>query len=54
MPLVFASFMTGTLAAYEQDPGLYGTQTLINGILGGSVFFFHCTGNERVKYLALS
>ena len=49
MPLVFASFLTGTLAAYEQDPGLYGTFTLINGMLGGSVFFFHCTGNERVN-----
>ena len=49
MPLVFASFMTGTLAAYEQEPGLYGTFTLINGLLGGSVFFFHCTGNERVS-----
>jgi len=51
MPLVFASFLTGTLAAYEQDPGLYGTFTLINGMLGGSVFFFHCTGNERVRAL---
>ena len=49
MPLVFGSFTSGTLAAYEQNPGLYGTFTLLNGLLGGSVFFFHCTGNERVS-----
>jgi len=48
MPLVFASFLTGTLASYEQNPAMYGTFTLINGMLGASVFFFHCTGNERV------
>ena len=45
---VFASFLTGTLASYEQNPAMYGTFTLINGMLGASVFFFHCTGNERV------
>ena len=48
MPLSFVSFMTGTLATYEQDPALYGTFTIVNGVLGASVFFFHCTGNERV------
>jgi len=32
-----------------QNFGLYGTFTLINGILGGSIFFFHCTGNETVN-----
>ena len=45
---MFASFLTGTLASYEQNPAMYGTFTLINGMLGASVFFFHCTGNERV------
>ena len=49
MPLIFASFSVGTLATYEQNPGLYGTVTLINGILGGAIFFFHSTGNERVS-----
>ena len=49
MPLIFASFTVGTLATYEQNPGLYGTVTLINGILGGAIFFFHSTGNERVS-----
>ena len=53
MPLTFVSFMTGTLATYEQDPALYGTFTLVNGMLGASVFFFHCTGNERVSYKAI-
>jgi len=53
MPLVFGSFTSGTLAAYEQNPGLYGTFTLLNGLLGGSVFFFHCTGNERVRMLLM-
>ena len=53
MPLIFASFTVGTLATYEQNPGLYGTVTLINGILGGAIFFFHSTGNERVRLLFL-
>ena len=52
MPLIFASFTVGTLATYEQNPGLYGTVTLINGILGGAIFFFHSTGNERVSLLS--
>ena len=50
MPMVFVSFLLGTLSSYEQNPGLYGTFTLVNGILGGSIFFFHITGNEQVKY----
>ena len=49
MPMVFVSFLLGTLSSYEQNPGLYGTFTLVNGILGGSIFFFHSTGNEQVK-----
>ena len=53
MPLIFASFSVGTLATYEQNPGLYGTVTLINGILGGAIFFFHSTGNERVSLLSV-
>ena len=53
MPLIFASFTVGTLATYEQNPGLYGTVTLINGILGGAIFFFHSTGNERVSVLSV-
>jgi len=49
MPMVFVTFVIGTLAEYEQNFGLYGTFTLLNGILGGSIFFFHCTGNEQVR-----
>jgi len=49
MPLCYISFMIGTLAEYEQNFGLYGTFTIINGILACSVFFFHCTGNEQVR-----
>merc|ERR1712241_579586 len=31
MPMVFASFLSGTLSSHEQNPGLYGTFTLVNG-----------------------
>ena len=49
MPMVFVSFLLGVLSTYEQNPALYGTFTLVNGILGGTIFFFHSTGNEQVK-----
>jgi len=49
MPMVFVSFCIGVLAEYEQNFGLYSSFTLVNGILGGSIFFFHCTGNEQVR-----
>ena len=49
MPLVFVSFIVGMLSEYEQNVPLYGTFTIINGVLGGCVFFFHSTGNEQVR-----
>ncbi len=49
MPLVYVSFIIGMLSEYEQNVPLYGTFTIINGVLGGCVFFFHSTGNEQVR-----
>ena len=48
-PLVFASFILGFLSEYNQDVALYSTFTAVNTFLGAAVFFFHCTGNERVR-----
>ena len=48
-PLVFASFVLGTMAEYQQSVGLYSLFSLSNGILGVVVFFFHCTANESVR-----
>ena len=47
--MVFASFVLGTMAEYQQSLGLYTLFTVSNGILGGIVFFFHCTANEAVR-----
>ena len=49
MSLVFISFLVGIMAEYEQNVALYGTFTILNGVLGACVFFFHCTGNEQVR-----
>ena len=49
MPLVFISFIIGALSEYEQNVALYGTFTILNGVLGGCIFFFHSTGNEQVR-----
>ena len=35
MPLAFASYIVGALSEYEQNVALYGTFTVLNGILGG-------------------
>lgn len=49
LPMVLASYILGTMAEYEQNLYLYSLFTLANGILGGIVFFFHCTANESVR-----
>ncbi|TRY76932.1 hypothetical protein TCAL_10625 [Tigriopus californicus] len=49
MPLVFVSYIVGVIAEYEQNVAMYGTFTIINGVLGGCIFFFHSTGNEQVR-----
>ena len=49
LPLVFVSFVLGSLAEYEQNIYLYSVFTLVNGVLGGVVFFFHCTANASVR-----
>ena len=55
LPLVFATFLLGTLAEYDQNLVLYSIWTLFNGILGGLIFIFHCSTNEvtRAKLTAL-
>ena len=32
-----------------KDMALYSIFTIINGVLGGVIFFFHCSANERVR-----
>jgi len=51
LPLVFASFVCGTIAEYQQDPVLYGSFTILNGVLGGAMMFFHITSNEKTREL---
>ena len=51
MPLSFVTFSMGSLAEYENNIALYSTFTLLNGILGATIFFFHSTGNEQVVLL---
>ncbi len=48
LPLVFASYMLGALAEYEQNIYLYSVFTLVNGVLGGMIFVCHCFANARV------
>ena len=33
MPLVFASYIVGVYAEYEQNVPLYGTFTILNGVI---------------------
>jgi len=49
LPTVFASFLLGTLAEYDQNLILYSIFTLVNSLLGGMIFFFHCTANEKMR-----
>lgn len=49
MPLVFCSWVIGMLSEYEQDLALYGTFSVLNGIVGAVIFFFHSTGNQQVR-----
>ena len=49
MPLVFISWMIGAMSEYEQDVGLYSVFTILNAVLGITVFLFHCSGNEDVR-----
>jgi len=51
LPLVFASFVTGTVAVFEQNPALFGIFTILNGVLGGTIFFFHVTSNKKTRAL---
>jgi hypothetical protein len=43
------SFLLGTMAEYDQNLILYSAFTIVNGILGGLIFFFHCSANEKVR-----
>jgi hypothetical protein len=49
MPLVYISYIIGAYSEYDQNVSLYSIFTILNGVLGGCVFFFHCTGNEKVR-----
>ena len=51
LPLTFASFVCGTIAEYEQNPAMYGVFTILNGVLGGVIMFFHITSNEKTREL---
>ena len=49
LPLVFTSFILGTLAEFEQNIYLYSVFTLVNGILGAIIFSFHTSANAKVR-----
>ena len=45
----FVGYMLGSLATYEQNLMLYMVFTILNGVLGFLIFFFHCSSNEFVS-----
>lgn len=47
LPMIFASYILGALAEYEQNLYLYSVFSLLNGIIGGCVFFAHCSANKK-------
>ena len=49
LPMVFTSFILGSLAEFEQNIYLYSVFTLVNGILGAIIFSFHTSANETVR-----
>ena len=49
LPMVFTSFILGTLAEFEQNIYLYSVFTLVNGILGAIIFSFHTSANATVR-----
>ena len=49
LPMVFTSFILGTLAEFEQNIYLYSIFTIINGILGALIFSFHTSANATVR-----
>ena len=46
---MFASFLLGTLAEYDQNMVLYSIVTVVNGILGGMIFSCHTMTNEKIR-----
>ncbi|XP_076034804.1 putative adhesion G protein-coupled receptor E4P [Oratosquilla oratoria] len=49
LPFVFSHWLVGMFSEYEQNMALYGTFSILNGITGGVVFFFHCSNNQQVR-----
>ena len=49
LPTVFATFLIGTLAEYDQNLVLYSIWTFINGILGVLILIFHCSTNDQTR-----
>ena len=43
------SNISGTLSEYQQNLPLYGIFSVVNGVLGACVFFFHCSNNQQVS-----
>ena len=52
MPLVYAHWVLGSLAEYEQNMALYSVFTILNGWLGFFVFFLHCGNNQAVSFFS--
>lgn len=50
MMICFISFIIGSMATYQQEIFEYFVFTVLNGILGFVIFFFHCTSNETVSF----
>ena len=48
--ICFISFIIGSMATYQQEIFEYFVFTVLNGILGFVIFFFHCTSNETVSF----
>ena len=48
--ICFISFIIGSMATYQQITFEYFVFTVLNGILGFVIFFFHCTSNETVSF----
>ena len=49
LPMVFTSFILGTLAEFEQNIYIYSIFTIVNGILGAIIFSFHISANATVR-----
>ena len=49
--LALGSFVVGTMAVFQQQLELFFVYAIVNGTLGGLIFFFHCSSNEKIREL---